>query len=243
MEPEIQLEPLNDKEIIFAESYLLKPSKAWAARKAGCPAASAKEQGYEIYNRPQVKAYIESRIKEIVLTGDEAVKLVSDIAKSNLTDYYVPVKKLRTTQKKVSLREVIKQQQEYLDREYTFMERKGITEEERDKFIERLSSVEDQILRMEIELEFNPSASRIVDCEPKFVTVMELDINLLVADKERGKIKKVKYGKDGLEFEGYSAFDAAKEILKINGKYEKDNNQKQTVVQINIDSEDAKLGE
>lgn len=217
---------LSDKELIFAEAYLICLNKAEAARRAGCPEKSAREQGYEIYNRQHVKKYIEEKLKECVLSGDEIVKLVSDTAQSSLTDYFKPVKRLHTPQKKVSLKEVIKQQQEYLEREYLFMERKGLTEEARDKFIENLSFVEDQILRMEIELESNPTASRIVDCEAKFITVMELDINSLVADKEKGKVKKVKYGKEGLEVEMYSALDAAEKLMKMHGKYEKDNSQK-----------------
>lgn len=230
---------LDDKELIFAESYIINPNKANAARSAGCPPKSAREQGYQIYNRPHVKAYIEKAIADRTMTGDETVKLVSDTAQSSLTDYFKPVKKLHTAQKKVSLREVIKSHQAYLEREYMFMERKGLTEEERDKFIERLSNDEDLILKWEIELEQNPAATRVVDCEPKFITVMELDINALVADKERGKVKKVKYSKDGsLEVEMYSALDAQEKLLKINGKYEKDNSQSkpQTTNIINLGS-------
>lgn len=227
--------PLDDKEMIFAESYLVNPNKANAARASGCPAKSAREQGYQIYNRPHVKTYIEKAIADRTMTGEETVKLVSDTAQSSLTDYFKPVKKLQTSQKKVSLREVIKQHQAYLEREYMFMDRKGLTEAERDKFIERLSNDEDLILKWEIELEQNPSASRIVDCEPKFVMVMELDINALVADKERGKVKKVKYSKDGsLEVEMYSALDAQEKLLKINGKYEKDNEQKKPKNEIDL---------
>lgn len=217
---------LSDKEILFAEAYLVKPSKAFAARKAGCPANSAKEQGYEIYNRPHVKAYIENKLKEIVMTGDEAVKLVSDIANSDLTDYYVPVKVVKRNKIKVGLSEVIKQEYDLITREEIYRDRLGIQGEELEDFNEGLKRRRAQILRLEIELETNPKAYRIIDSEPFLATEMKLDINLLVADKERGRVKKIKYGKDGLEVEGYSAMDAAEKILKINGKYEKDNSQK-----------------
>jgi len=217
---------LSDKELLFAEAYLIKPVKAFAARKAGCPAKGAKEQGYEIYNRPHVKAYIEGKLKEVVLTGDEVVKLVSDIAQSNLTDYYVPVKVVKTDLIEVPLADVIKQKNEYILREEMYCDRMGFEGEAFDKFQEGLNFERAQVVRMEIELERNPKAYRIMESDKYLAKEMQLDVNLLVADKEKGKIKKLKYGPHGLEVEGYSALDAQEKILKINGKYEKDNSQK-----------------
>lgn len=217
---------LSDKELIFAEGYLTHLNKAKAARNAGSAVKSAKEQGHEIYNRPHVKAYIDDKLKERALSADETVKLISDTAKASLTDYYKPVKVLHTKRKRVGLADVIAQKRVFLKREYVFMERKGLTEGERDKFIENLSFEEDQILRLEIELEENPSAYRIMETEPVLVDEMQLDINALVADKENAKVKKIKYGKDGLEVELYSADAAQDKLMKMHGKYEKDNSQK-----------------
>lgn len=225
---------LSDREVIFAESYLIHLNKAEAARQAKCPKKSAKEQGHEIYNRPHVKAYIESKLKERVLSAEETVKLVSDTAQASITDYFKPVKKLHRAKKIVGLSEVIEHQKDYLEREYKFMERKGYTDKERDDFVEQLSVVEDSILRMEIELEMNPNATRVVDEDPVFVEVMELDVALLVADKEKGKVKKVKYGKDGLEVEMYSALDAQEKLMKMHGKYEKDNEQSKAIARVTI---------
>lgn len=218
--------PLSDRELIFAEAYLIKPCKAYAARKAGSPTKSAKEQGYEIYNRPHVKSYIEAKIKNIVLSGDEAVKLVSDIAQSNLTDYYVPVKTVKVERVEVKLAKVIEEKKEYILREEMYCERMGLSEDAFDKFQEGLNYERSQVVRLEIELERNPKAYRIMETEAKIVSEMQLDVNMLVADKDKGKIKKIKYGPNGLEVEGYSALEAARDILKINGKYEKDNSQK-----------------
>jgi phage terminase small subunit len=226
---------LTDKEMIFAESYLVCLNKAEAARQAKCPKKAAREQGYEVYNRAHVKAYIEAKLKERVLSSEETVKLVSDTAQASITDYFKPVKKLQTTQKIVGLQEVIDTQRKYLEREYLFMERKGLTEQARDNFVERLENVEDMILRMEIELEMDPSATRVIDNDPVFVDVMELDINMLVADKEKGKVKKIKYSKEGgLEVEMYSAIDAQEKLMKMHGKYEKDNEQSKPVAQVTI---------
>jgi len=231
---------LSDKEIIYAEEYLIHLNKAKAARRSGCPAKAAKEQGYEIYNRPHVKAYIKEKLKERVLSAEETVKIVSDIAQGSATDYLRPVKKVKTPKIKVSLATVIKQQQDHLEREYIFIERKGLTEKERDDYIDSLAYIEDSILKMEIELEMNPNATCIIDGDPEFVDVMELDLKALVADKEKGKVKKIKYGKDGLEFEMYSALDAAEKLMKKHGEYEKDNQQKAINLEVHVTPEEAK---
>lgn len=217
---------LSDKEIIFAETYLVCLNKAESARKSGTPKKSAREQGYAIYNRPHVKSYIEERLRERVLSAEETVKLISDTAQSSLTDYYVPVKVVKRDQIETPLAEVIRQKNEYIIREELYCERLGLTGEEFDKFQEGLNMERSQILRLEIELERNPKAFRIMETEARLVEEMQLDINLLVADKEKGKVKKIKYGQSGLEVEMYSALDAQEKLMRMHGKYEKDNMQK-----------------
>jgi phage terminase small subunit len=227
---EYQRQPPSDKEQLFVNSYLTCLNKAAAAKAAGYSKATAKQQGYEIYNKPHIKAYIEAKLAEQTITAAETVKLVSDIARASLTDYFKPVKVMRTKKVKVPLASVIKQKQDYLTREYQFIERKGLTGEEFDAYMENLQFEQDQILRLEIELDFNPKAYRIVDSEAELVEEMQLDINALVADKERGKVKKIKYGRDGLEVEMYDASAAQDKLMKMHGKYEKDNEQSKVTV-------------
>jgi hypothetical protein len=64
-----------------------------------------------------------------------------------------------------------------------------------------------------------------METEADLVEVMELDMNALVADKERGKVKKIKYGIAGIEIEMYAADAAQEKLMKMHGKYEKDNEQ------------------
>lgn len=220
---------LTDKEMIFAEAYLVCLNKAEAARQAGCPAKAAKEQGYEMYNRPHVKAYITEKLKERVSSAEEVVKMISDTAGSSLTDYYVPVQVVKYRKKKIGLQLIIDKKQAEFDFEDKFALRVNLTGDELSDHVRSQKHRKREIIRLKLELEDNPKATRIIDIE-ELVTEMQLDINKLVADKERGKVKKIKYGMAGLEVEMLDQAAARESLMKMHGQFEKDNAQKAPIM-------------
>jgi phage terminase small subunit len=94
--------------MLFAESYLLSLNKAKAAEDAGYSKDTARQQGYEVYNKPEVKAYIESKLTERTISAEETVKLISDTAQASITDYFKPVLRSRSQSIKTPLSGVIK---------------------------------------------------------------------------------------------------------------------------------------
>jgi phage terminase small subunit len=223
---------LSDKELVFTEHYLICLNKTTAAIASGAPETGARQQGYEIYNRPHVKAYIAAKLKECTLEADEVIKLVSDTAQATLTDYYKPVMVPFTPKIKAPLADLIAERNQYIAREMEFLNRVGYTEEQYDEFVANLQVIKNSIIRMEIELESNPDAYRVIDGVEEMREEMQLDMAMLVADKEKGRVKKIKVLKDGtLEIELYSALDAQEKLMRMHGKYEKDNEQaKPTVI-------------
>lgn len=230
MAKKAKLKQLSIQERRFADLVLSGYQKARAARDAGYAENSARQSAQEIYNRPHVKKYIETRLEERSITAAETTKIISDIASSNIADYFVPTMVVEVPKVKKGLAQIIEEYRLHIIDEEEFAEEKCYTEKEYDKFQEGLQSYRDRIIRFKIELKRNPDAYRIVDGEPELVERQELDINALIADKERGKIKSVKYVKGELQVEGYSALDAGKEIAKMHGLYEKDNKQKEESV-------------
>lgn len=223
-----QLKELSDKELVFCRSYINnRYHKGKAAIEAiGARPDIASQAGYEMYNRPHVNAYIKKLINETTIDGEQTLKLVSQIAESDIKDYYKPVKVLKVVQVEKYLTELIQELQNEIEIKEEFCAIKGYTESQYDEYQETvITPISDQILMYELELKRNPAATRIINTE-SLVEEMQLDINMLIADKERGKIKKVKYGKDGLEVEMYAADAAHDKLLKVHGKYEKDNKQK-----------------
>lgn len=224
---------LNDRERTFAEHYLICLNKSDAAKAVECPPANARQQGYEMYNRPHVYAYIEQKLKERTITAEETIKLISDTAVASVTDYFVPVMVQRCPKIEVPLAQVIADREEYISREMEFLDESGSTEQEYDDFVTRLKTVKNEIIRLKIELKRDPTATRIIDGPAELVEEMQLDINALVADKEKGKVKKIKVLKDGtMEIEMYSAQDAQEKLMKMHGRYAKDNEQLKPVFEV-----------
>lgn len=228
MDPEIKRP--SKKEQAYIDSYLIHLNKCKAAQDAGYSEKSARQTGYEIYNRLHIKAAIDAKLLERTITADETVKLVSDISQANMTDYFRPVKVIRTPRIKVSLQFIIDRIADEIDFEEEYRNEVTMTEEENDAWFQQQQGRRDRKLRYEIELRRNPNSTRIIDGEAELVTEMQLDIDAVVADKERGKIKSVKYTKDGIQIEMYSALDAAEKLLKVHGAYEKDNRQREIVI-------------
>jgi phage terminase small subunit len=226
-----QLKELSPKEQTFADHYLIALNKTASAIEAGCPSGpAARVQGFEIYNRPHVRTYIEAKLKERTITAEETIKLISDTAIASVTDYFVPVMVERVPRIEVPLAQVIADREEYVSREMEFLDCVGYTEAKYDDFVGRLDTVRHEIVRLRIELNRNPSSTCIIDGPPQLVEEMQLDINALVADKERGKVKKIKVLKDGaMEIEMYSAQDAQEKLMRMHGKYAKDNEQSKPV--------------
>lgn len=224
MESEANTTGLSDRELAFVNAYVQTLSKTKSAIAIGCPEAYASQQGYIIYNRAHVKKYIDGVIKSHEVSADEVVKLVSDVSKSNIADYYKPVKRWVKHEENVSLYVVIDELRLELQKIMMFAERRKLSGEALDEYLERMIPIESQIIRHEIELELNPLASMIRDSAPTLVEEMELDLNALIADKRRGKIKKLKIGKDGtIEVELLNADAAHERLFKMHGLYSKDN--------------------
>lgn len=226
---------LSNIEIAFCESYLICLNKTKAAIDAGISEHTARQQGCQIHNRLHVRAYIEKVLSERVLSAAETTKLISDTAQANMGDYFKPVQVIKTPRIKVGLQYMIDRIQEEIDFEQEVADASSLTDEQNDTFFEQQQFRIAQKLRYEIELRRNPSATRIIDGERELVTEMQLDIDAVVADKEKGKIKSVKYTQFGIQVEMYSALDAADKIAKMHGLYEKDNIQQHDSAPIKVE--------
>lgn len=230
------IKPLSAVEKVFAEDYLTNGfNKAKAARTAGIKEHTCREQGYQIYNRPKVKAYIEEVLKERIISSAENQKLISDTAQASLTDYYVPVPTIKRTKIVVGLQVLIDRIQAEHDLEEAIADESDLDEKQQDQLFADQQYRLGQIVRYKVELRLNPKATRIIDSEPELVDEMQLDINALVADREKGKVKSITYTPKGLKVEMYSALDAQDKIARMHGDYEKDNDQLKPVINIKIE--------
>jgi phage terminase small subunit len=234
---------LSDNERVFAENYVISLRKDLAAKAAGYSEHSARDIGYQVYQRPHVRAYIDKILDENTISAKETLKRISDTSGANMTDYLKLVKSWHTPTVKKSLHTLIEETKLYILAEQDYCDEKGLTEEDYDKFQAGLEVYRDRILRYQIELRYNPNAARLVDGESIEIETMELDLILITADKERGIVKSFKHTPNGISVEMCDPDTSKDRMAKIHGLYEKDNEQKKDTIHIIIDNKESQLGE
>ncbi|RZJ88705.1 MAG: terminase small subunit [Chryseobacterium sp.] len=212
-----EVKVLTVKEERFCQEYIKDFNATKAAERAKYSKTSARQIGSENLSKP----YIKNRIAELLEANEmgegEIKKRFSDIAKTDMGNYVTKRKIPYTPMIKAPLKDVIAERRAYIAREEEFCSRMGFTESQFDEFQEGLNEVRAQVLRMEIELEQNPKAYRIVEGETVMQEIAEFDMVKLINDKERGVIKSIKHTKDGIQAESYSADGALTTLAKFKG--------------------------
>lgn len=220
----------NDTEKLFVDAYVKRPNKAKAALSAGLSTVNPAQCGWNMYTRPHVKAAITALQDMLSVSVRDVVKMVSDISESNLTDYMTkPVQVPHIPKLEVGIPEFIERLKIEKERIYYMYTWRFVNREKRNEYINKMNWIESEMQDALFDFRCNPLATRIVEGPQTLVTEYVLDKDALIADKERGRVKKIKINKDGSEeFELYSADAAHERLLRRGGEYEKDN--KRTIV-------------
>ena len=79
-------EKLNQRQILFVAHYLICWNASEAARKAGYSAKTAYSIGWENLRKPEIKSLIQERMAEYVMSANEALARLSQMASGNLID-------------------------------------------------------------------------------------------------------------------------------------------------------------
>lgn len=175
------------------------------------------------------RAYIAAageHAKEAFMSEIEAKKNLTDIARGNMADYMVVRKVERRQRIEVGLQAVIDQLNEKIAFEDEYASLAGYNEEEGQRHAYHQSERRREVLRYELLLKKDPSATTIIDGPTYWEEVAELDLVKIVQDKEQGKIKSFAHTPSGIKVEMYCADTANIQILKLHGSFEKDNKQK-----------------
>jgi phage terminase small subunit len=74
--------PLTTKQRLFVEAYLANPNATEAARKAGYKGNddTLKQVGSENLAKPYIRALVEKRVQEAIITADEVLTGIKTIA-------------------------------------------------------------------------------------------------------------------------------------------------------------------
>lgn len=77
---------LTTRKRLFAESYLANPNATEAAIKAGYSKKTARSQGQRLLTDVDIRALVEKRVEEAIITADEILTDVKSIAKTGERD-------------------------------------------------------------------------------------------------------------------------------------------------------------
>lgn len=230
---------LTEKQKRFRDEYIIDCNATQAAIRAGYSIKSAGVIGSENLKKPYVRAAIDKRLEELSLGKQETIKLISDIAKTSLNDYF-KIRKVSDKEKiKAPLAEIIAATELEIQNTKKFIKRAKITDSDALKSYElQQEGRKQEIIKMQIELENNPAAYRIVYGEEKIVERAEIDLVKLIKDKEAGRIKSVTPTEFGLKIEMYAADAALRDLGRVHGIFDKDNKQSQAVIKLGKDLEE-----
>src|SRR5437868_5402761 len=114
---------LRLKQKRFCDEYLKDFNATQASIRAGYSKKTAKEIGSENLTKPNIRAYLDKRLEAFALSASEVIKSLSDIAKSNLNEYFVVKEVLQTPRLKKPLIEIIRSIEAEIEDADKFMER------------------------------------------------------------------------------------------------------------------------
>jgi len=234
---------LLPKQELFCREYIKDFHGQNAAVRAGYDPKNARVWASKLIADDRAKKYIKHLLDEAGLGEDDVKKLINDIAKSSLNDYFTIRKVEHRPMVEKSLKTLIEEAQYEIDFEEEFANAAGLSDEQYEDHMAMQNSRRLKKLRYELELKRNPNATRIVVGDPVLIDVPELDMAKLVADKERGKIKSITPGQFGTKVELYSADTALTNLAKIHGLFapEKLDANVNATVHVSITKEDVEL--
>lgn len=224
---------INERQKKFADEYCKHFNATAAAISAGYSENTACVIGSENLRKPNIKVYINKRLTELAVGAEEATKLIGDIARSNLNEFFTTEQIEYTPRIKKSLKIIIQECQVEIDFEEEFAKMAKLKGDALREHNDLQKERKLRKMRYEFEFKKNKNAFRIVDGQTEFREQIKLDIKKLVSDKEKGRIKSFKIGKYGPEVELYGADGALRDIGKMHGLFEKDNKQKTLNISIN----------
>jgi len=206
----------------FIEEFCKDFNATQAAIRAFYSQRTAKQMGYENLRKPYIAEAIKKRLEELSLSSEEVIKLMSDIARSSLSDYFIISKVEKATRIEVSLKKVISDLKGKINFEEEYIELAKLNKKEKTIHQNMLKGMRRELIRNELEIKKNPKATRIINGPVKWIEIAELDIPRLVRDKEAGRIKSFKKTDQSVSVELYPADTALTALARIHGMF-KDN--------------------
>jgi phage terminase small subunit len=230
MEPTENERELTERRQRFIDEYILCLNGTKAARLAGYSPASARQEAYRLLTNADIRAAINERMKGVGMGADEAVKRMSNIASTRLNDYFVIQQVQGYEQVPAYLSVLVEKKREEIEFIQEFAKKEGLQLFDAEGGLtdmgKRLTAARQELLALELEkLAHGPDAVKLVPGKPIIVEHADIDLVALARADGEGLLKAFKHTKEGIHVELCDPAAALRDVLRIHGKYEKDNEQ------------------
>ena len=224
--------PLNDKQLRFVEEYCVDWNCTKAAHRAGYSEKTAGQQGYQLYKKLQIKAAIDKRLKELSLSAGQTTKLISEIAETRMNEF-MRVKTIPVRQRVEAYANVVASG---VREEIAFLEGQlaGIKKKDAAPLRKMLLKLRVRLVELELEVQrFGNTAIVYVEGPLVLQEVVELDLVAIAKAEQGGRIKSWTPTEFGIKVEMYDAAAALRDMGRVHGIFEKDNDQGKPVAVLN----------
>ncbi len=211
----------------FVDEYVQCLNGTKAARLAGYAPASARQEAYRLLTNADIRAAINERMKNVGMGADEAVKRMSNIASTRLNDFFVIQQVQGYEQQEYRLEDMVARKEGEIDFIREYMNREGLmTEEQQKPYLEKMAALRLELLDYLLKLEEHGGDATILGAgKPIIIEHADLDLVALARADGEGLLKTFKHTKEGIHVELCDPAAALRDVLRIHGKYEKDNEQ------------------
>ncbi len=213
---------LNPKRRKFVATYLLRPNATYAAKEAGYSPDTARSQGQRLLTFDDIRAALRLGWSESGMSAQEVRARTEDVVRASIEDFFTfDLAQVHPhTHRPVS--ELLTELFQEIELEDRWATRADLNEKELVAHEKAQIRRKRDALRMEMEMERNPHATRWVPGPPVMREVERLD---LAKARDLGVLhllKSIKYTQHGPAIELESREHARDQIGKLHGMWGKD---------------------
>lgn len=217
--------PLTAQQLRFVEELCVNWNKAGAARRAGYSQDNAKQMAQKLWRDPRIKAAVAKRTEELAMDTAEATVRMGNWGRASMADVFTLEVVAHTPRIEKPLTAIIEElRAEMLFEEQVAQQTAAVLPEaaradyEGRAYQEHLGR-QMQLIRYELELQRNPSATKWANGPTVAREEAQLDLVKALKMEAGGLIKKITPTRYGVGVELYDAKDAVVQVLKLHGAY------------------------
>lgn len=215
---------LTTQQLRFVEEYCVDWNCTQAAIRAGYSEKTAYSTGSRLLKVVEIKAAVDNRLAELSLSAGQTTKLISEIAETRMNEF------MRVT--KVPVRPRVEAYANVvaagLRDEIALVEAQAqaLKKKEATPLRRLISKLRVQLVEMELEVQRHGKLAVVyVEGPLELREVVELDLVALAQAKQGGRIKSWVPTEHGIKVELYDAAAALRDMGRVHGIFEKDNEQ------------------